>query len=305
MARAAVAELAVDGEVVVEHAAFDERLELRAHFRHVEAGDVAQLHERVGADVAPAARSACSLRVYPPRCLLESGVLDLGGEPALDVVAVHPAHVAEQPAAHDVAGQAAGPVADVGVRHGERHAQPAGGLHQVGGLLERQAQRLLAEHRDAGLHRLHRRVVVHVVRRDDEDVVQLLRVGQRRVGGDHLVVRAVALDRVRPLRGLLERDLRVREEGARDDAAGAVEVNRLLVRVDDERAAPAAHQTDVERSVRHRFSLARDLTLPDFIGRSTADRDGTGTEGRVRILLRVLALRCDHRGGSLRATPCD
>jgi len=43
---------------------------------------------------------------------------------------------------------------------------------------------------------------------------------------------------------------------ARNDAAGPIDVNGLLVRMDDGRAAPAVHHTDVERSRGQRFWLA-------------------------------------------------
>ena len=237
---AAVAELAVDGEVVVELAAFDERLKLGAELRDFEAGDVAELHEGVRADVAAAAGAAGALGVHAPDRLRLAGGLDLGRQPALDVVAVHPAHFAQQPAADDVTAEAAGPVPEVGVGHAERDLQLARGLHQVVGLLEIQAERLFAEHGDAGLHGLHGRVVMHEVGRHDEDVVQLLVRGQGGVGGDHLVVGAVALDGVRPIGCLFEGDLGIGEQRARHHAAGAVKVNGSLVRMDDEGAFAAA-----------------------------------------------------------------
>jgi hypothetical protein len=68
-------------------------------------------------------------------------------------------------------------------------------------------------------------IEVHEVRRDDEDVIQLLVFGQRGVGRDHLVVGAVALDGVRPVGGFFQRDLGIGKQRARNHAAGAVEVN--------------------------------------------------------------------------------
>ena len=140
-------------------------------------------------------------------------------------------------------------MAQVGVGHAEGNAQFARGLDQVVGFLEVQAKGFFAEDRDAGLHGLHGGVVVDEVGRDDEDVIQLLIFGQGRVGGDHLVVGAVALDGVGPVGGFFQRDLGIGKQRARDDAAGAVKVNGLLMRMDDERAASAAHQSDVERFV--------------------------------------------------------
>ena len=135
------------------------------------------------------------------------------------------------------------------MRHAERDVQLARGLHEFVCFLEIQAQRLFAEHRDAGLHRFHRRVEMDEVRRDDEDVIQLLIFGQSLVRRDHLVVGAVTLDRVRPVGGFFERDLRIGKQRAGDDAAGAVKVNGPLMRMDDESAFAAAHQSDVERFV--------------------------------------------------------
>ena len=93
---------------------------------------------------------------------------------------------------------------------------------------------------------------MHEVRRDDEDVIQLLIRGQSLVRRDHLVVGAVAFDRVRPVGGFFQRNLRVGKQRAGDDAAGAVKVNGFLVRMDDEGAFAAAHQSDIERSVGHK-----------------------------------------------------
>ena len=91
---AAVAELAVDREMVVEHAAFDEGFHLCGEIGDVESGDVAELHQGVGADVAAAAGAAGAFGIDPPGGLLLAGGFELGGEPALDVITVHPAHVA-------------------------------------------------------------------------------------------------------------------------------------------------------------------------------------------------------------------
>ena len=87
------------------------------------------------------------------------------------------------------------------------------------------------------------------VGRDDEDVIQLLIFGQGLVGRDHLVVGAVALDGVGPVGRFFQRDLWIGKQRARHHAAGAVKVNGLLMRMDDERAASAAHQSDVKRFV--------------------------------------------------------
>ena len=70
---AAVAQLAVDGEVVVEHAAFDEGFHLRREVGDIKAGDIAELHQRVGADIAAAAGTAGALGIDPPSRLLLAG----------------------------------------------------------------------------------------------------------------------------------------------------------------------------------------------------------------------------------------
>ena len=72
---------------------------------------------------------------------------------------------------------------------------------------------------------------------------------------DHFVVGAVALDRVRPVGGFLEGDLGIREQRAGDHPAGAVEMNRLLVGMNDEGAFAAADQTDIEGSIGHTLVL--------------------------------------------------
>ena len=71
-------------------------------------------------------------------------------------------------------------MAQIRVRHAEGNAQFPRGLDQVVGFLEVQAKGFFAEDRDAGLHGLHRGVVVDKVGRDDEDVIQPLIFGQGR-----------------------------------------------------------------------------------------------------------------------------
>src|ERR1017187_6620138 len=90
------------------------------------------------------------------------------------------------------------------------------------------------------------------VRRDDENVIQLLICGQGRVRGDHLVIGGVTFDRVRPVGSFLQRDLRIGKQRAGDNAAGAVKMNGFLVRMDDESAFAAAYQPDIEKPVGHR-----------------------------------------------------
>jgi hypothetical protein len=79
-----------------------------------------------------------------------------------------------------------------------------------------------------------------------DGLLQLLR--------DHLVIALVATDRVGPGLGLLERDLGIGVERAGDNAPRAVEVDRLLVGVDDERALATTDEADVQGSLRHGLS---------------------------------------------------
>ena len=137
------------------------------------------------------------------------------------------------------------------MRDGEGYAELAGGFHQVIGLLEIEAERLLAEDGDAGFHRLHGGIVMDEVGRDDEDVVELLVGGSRRVGGDHFIVGTVTLDRIGPVFRLFESDLGIREQCARGDAAGAVHVDGLLMGMNDEGTFASSDEADVEWFVRH------------------------------------------------------
>ena len=134
---------------------------------------------------------------------------------------------------------------------GEWHAEFARGFDQIGGFLEIDAQRFLAEHGDARVHRLHGRIKVNKIGGDDEDVVELLVGGRLRVGGDHFVIGSVAFDRIGPIGGFLERDLGIREQRAGDDPAGAIHEDGFLMGMNDEGAFAASDQTDVEWFVRH------------------------------------------------------
>ncbi len=127
------------------------------------------------------------------------------------------------------------------VRHTERDAQFARRFDQFVRFLEVEAKGLFTENRDAGSHGLHRGIKVDKIRRDNEDIVEFLIFGQSFVGRDHLIVRAVAFDGVGPVRRFLQRDFGIGKKRARHDATGAVKENGPLVRMDDERAAPAAH----------------------------------------------------------------
>ena len=63
---AAVVELAIDGEMVIQHAALNVGLELRAELLDFQAGDVAELHEGMRADVAAATGAAGALGIDAP-----------------------------------------------------------------------------------------------------------------------------------------------------------------------------------------------------------------------------------------------
>src|SRR5262245_2053245 len=78
---AAVVELGEDGEVVVERAARDERLEPAPDPGRLASGDKPDELVRMGTDVAAAAGRTRFRRVNPPRRLLLPLGLELGGEP--------------------------------------------------------------------------------------------------------------------------------------------------------------------------------------------------------------------------------
>ena len=164
----------------------------------------------MSADIPAAAGATRTFGIDAPASLLLAGGFQLGREPALNVKTIDPADVSQQTTLDNVATEAGGPVAEVGVSHRKGYPEFAGGFHQFVGFLEIEAKRLFAKHRDAGLHRLHCWIEVHEVGRDDEDVVELLVVWQGRVGGDHLIVGRIALDRIGPVGSFLERDRGIR-----------------------------------------------------------------------------------------------
>ncbi len=70
---------------------------------YLQPGDVAKLHQGVCADVPTAAARPGPLGIDPPFGLHDTLILGPPSQPTLEIVSVHPAHLAEQPAAHDVA----------------------------------------------------------------------------------------------------------------------------------------------------------------------------------------------------------
>ena len=140
-------------------------------------------------------------------------------------------------------------MAEIGMRHAEGNIQLARGFDEFIGFLEIQAERLFAKDCDAGFHGLHRRIKVNEVGSDDEDVIQLLLLGQRFIRRDHVVICAITSDRVRPLCRFLERDFGIGKQRARHHATGAVKMDGFLMRIDDEGAFATADESDIERSV--------------------------------------------------------
>ena len=140
-------------------------------------------------------------------------------------------------------------MAEIGVRHAEGNVVFADRLHEGVRLLEIQAERLFAEHRNARLDGFHGRIEMHMVRRDDEDVIELLVFGQGGIGRDHLVVRAVSFEGIRPVGRFLERNLRIGEQRAGGHAAGAVKVNGFLMGLTMKAPLPPPTKSDIERSV--------------------------------------------------------
>ncbi len=127
--------------------------------------------------------------------------------------------------------------------------------HQLIRFLQRDGQRLLAEDRDSRLDALHGRVEVHVVGRDDQRIVDPLAQRLLRLGLDHLVVAAVALNRIGPSFRLFHRHVRIRMQCGRGNATRTVKENGSLMRLHDECAATAADQSNIEWSLWHLLLL--------------------------------------------------
>ncbi|MCH8992760.1 MAG: insulinase family protein, partial [Acidobacteria bacterium] len=86
----------------VELPAGDERLEVGPHGRHLQAGDIAQLHQRVRADVAAAAAEPGLFGIHAPNRLAQARVLGTRGQPALQIVCVNPAHLDPMTQRHNI-----------------------------------------------------------------------------------------------------------------------------------------------------------------------------------------------------------
>ena len=112
----------------------------------------------------------------------------------------------------------------------------------------------------------HGGIEVHMVGRDYEDVVEPLPHRLRLLILDHLVVALVPLDRVRPVRGLVHRDLRVGMEGSRHDPSRPIKKDGLLMGVDDERAPASTHESYVQGSLRHGIVSFRCWNTTDLDG---------------------------------------
>jgi len=248
---APIAQLAVNREMIIQRPALNEGLEMSGNLRHIKPGYIAELHQRVRADVAAAAGTARQFRVGAPGGLHLAGGLEFGCQPPLQIIGIDPTHVPNQSGLHDVPGEPCRPMSEISMRHAKGHFVLADRLHNVVGLFEVQTQRFLTENGDPGLDGLHGGVVMHVVGRYDHQVIELLVLWQTGISRDHLIVRPISFDRIRPVSRLFQGDFRVRKQRGRDHAASPIKMDRLLMRLYNERAFPAAYQTDIEGSFGH------------------------------------------------------
>ena len=194
--------------MVVKRPTFDEGLEIGRNGFHLKAGHISQLHQGMCPDVTAATGKACTLRVDAPvRLLTCSSVLHFLGEPALQVVRVHPADIADETSLYDVSAEAVRPMSEVGVRYAEWDFELARCPNKSVGLSHVQTKWLLAKHRDTRLHGFHYGIVMYVVGSDDDHVVEPVRFWQTRVRFDHFIVGTVTPDRVGPPLGLLRSGL--------------------------------------------------------------------------------------------------
>ena len=89
--------------MVIQRPAFDEGLQLAREFDDLQARDVTKLHQGMGADVSAATGAAGQFRVGPPGRLHLAGGFELGGQPPLEIVGVHPTNLPQQTRLNDVA----------------------------------------------------------------------------------------------------------------------------------------------------------------------------------------------------------
>ncbi len=167
-------------------------------------------------------------------------------EPALKIVGVDPANLAQHAAADDESREAGGPVSDVGVRHAEGNVLGVDQSCQLVGLRQGDRHRLLAHHGDARLEQLLGGIEMDVVGRDDQGVVDPLAQGLLRLGLDQFVVALVAVERVGPVLGLPHGHGGVGVQRSADHAPRSIEMDRTLMRVDDERPGATANEPDLQ-----------------------------------------------------------
>ncbi len=180
----AVIQFGQHGEVIVEGAAGNERLEPSPQPDCRQAGDEPDELIGVGADVAAAARAARLGRIDPPGGLLLIVGFELGGQPSLGVPGLHLADLADLAVGDQLAGQHHHGEARIGISHDEWDVLGANGGVEAAGLIERGRQRFLAKDADPRGRRGLGRTEVGVVGRDDRDVVDPLGLGKRGLGLD-------------------------------------------------------------------------------------------------------------------------
>ena len=99
---ATVAEPAINGEMIVQRPALDERFQMSGDFIDLKTRDITQLHEGVCADVSAATGTTCQLGIRAPGGLHLAGGLEFRCKPALKVRGIHPTHFSQQPGASRV-----------------------------------------------------------------------------------------------------------------------------------------------------------------------------------------------------------
>lgn len=237
-AAVAVTQFAIGGEVVIEWAALDHDFKMGGDVGDVQTGHVAQLHERMGADIAAAATASGRLGVDTPD-------IQRLGQPSLQVGGIDPAYIAQEAAGDDVACKTGGPVAQIRMSQAEGDLLFFHDLDQLHGFIRVQGDRLFTEDRDACADGFVSGVKVDMVGGYDQYVVQLFACGRGFLRLDHGVIGFITLDGVGPVCGFFQGHFGVWEECAGRDTACAVEVDCFLMGLHNESAFTAANQTNI------------------------------------------------------------
>ena len=292
--------------MIVQPTAFDERHQVRLDLGDVQPGDVSQLHQRVSSDVTTATADSGLLGVDSPLGLSDTLVFGATCQPTLQVSRIDPSNLTQQAAGDNESREATGPVPKVGVRDAKGNLGFLDGRDQLLCFIDIQRQRLLAENRNARLDAFDRRVEVNVVGRHHHDVVDSLANGLLRFRLDHFVVAGVPDDRIGPVFCLFHCHFRIGMQRRSGHATGSVKMDRTLMRLDDERTAAAADQTNIERSLTHELVCCLRLVWLFFSPQPTVRREyrflnlevnKQGVSGEVRAIEETIPVvfRCPGR----------